>query len=137
MTCTDLTPSSTHLARAGTLLAAVAERDFDRLADAFEPELAAIAVLPGGVFQWPDRTTVRGVFEQWFGDVEEYDVTDLSASRLGRRLHARWRVTVSGGHLGSGRHVVEQQLYADTGPTGRIATMSFLCSGFCRVRTDG
>jgi hypothetical protein len=53
---------------------------------------------------------------------------------MGRRLHLRWRILVSGGHLGDGRYIVDQQMYVDTGRTGRIGSMSFLCSGFVPAR---
>ena len=120
---------------AATLLARLANAEFDHLDDVFEPDVTALAMLPAGVYEWPGHETIRAVFEQWFGDVEQYVVTDFTASRIGRRMHLRWRINVSGGHLGGGRYVVEQQMYADTGRTGRIASMSFLCSGF--VRDDG
>jgi hypothetical protein len=113
-------------------LTRLAEADFGRLGDALEPDLRAIVVLPAGVFQWPDAATVCAVFEQWFGDVDEYDVTNFAVSRVGSRTHLRWRIVVSGGHLGEGRYVVDQQLYADLGPSGRIGSMSMLCSGFCK-----
>jgi hypothetical protein len=137
MTSTDhLSPSSTQLAIAGTLLARLANAEFDRLGDAFEPDFRALAMLPGGIFEWPEPATVRAAFEQWFGDVAEYDVTDFTVSLIRRRMHLRWRITVAGGHLGDGRYVVEQQIYADTGRTGRIGSMSLLCSGFVREGTD-
>ena len=94
-------------------------------------------MLPAGVYEWPGHEAIRSVFEQWFGDVDEYGITDFAVSRIGRRLHLRWRILVGGGHLGDGRYVVEQQMYADTGRTGRIASMSFLCSGFVQVGSDG
>jgi hypothetical protein len=128
MTSTDLSTSHTDVAAA--LLARIADADFDGLADAFEPELDALALLPAGVFRWPDRATITAVFEQWFSGVDEYALTDFACSRVNGRLHVRWRITVAGGGFGARRHVVEQQLYGDIGPTGRIASMSLLCSGF-------
>jgi hypothetical protein len=130
-------PADTQLTIAATLLARLTNREFEHLDDVFEPELTALAMLPGGVYEWPGNEAIRSVFEQWFGDVDEYRITDFGVSRIERRLHLRWRILVSGGHLGNGRYVVEQQMYADTGLTGRIASMSFLCSGFVRVRSDG
>jgi hypothetical protein len=130
-------PVDSELTIAGTLLARLANGDFEHLDDVFETDLTALAMLPGGVYEWPGHEAIRSVFEQWFGDVDEYGVTDFAVSRIGRRLHLRWRILVSGGHLGDGRYVVEQQMYADIGHTGRIASMSFLCSGFVRVGSHG
>jgi hypothetical protein len=126
-------PPDTQLTIAGMLLSRLANGQFEHLDDVFEPEVRALAMLPAGVYEWPGCETIRAVFDQWFGDVDEYAVTDFAASRIGRRLHLRWRILVSGGHLGNGRYLVEQQMYADAGPTGRIASMSFLCSGFVPV----
>jgi len=136
MTWTELT-SETHAAVAGVLRARLADADFVGLADAFEPELDALAMLPAGVFRWPDPATVTGVFEEWFGDVDEYRLTEFASSGLGGRLHAGWRIVVAGGGFGADRHVVEQQIYADPGRTGRIASMRLLCSGFIRERGHG
>ena len=137
MTSTDLSTSDTGIAVAAALLVRLADADFDGLADAFEPELEALAMLPAGVFRLPDPATVTAAFRQWFGEVDEYRLTDFGFSRLGSRLHLRWRISVAGGGFGAARHVVEQHLYCDTGPTGRIASMSLLCSGFVRERDRG
>jgi hypothetical protein len=137
MITTEVSPSSTQLAVAATLLTHLAGAEFDGLGDVFEPDVRALAMLPGGVFEWPDPATVHAVFDQWFGDVTEYELTDFAVSLVEHRMHLRWRLTVAGGHLGPARHVVEQQVYADLGPTGRIGSMSFLCSGFLRESTHG
>ena len=125
--------TDTRLAIAAMLLARLANAEFEHFDDVFEPDLTALAMLPAGVYEWPGHETIRAVFEDWFDDVDEYGVTDFAVSRIGRRLHLRWRILVSGGRLGDGRYVVEQQMYADTGRTGRIGSMSFLCSGFVPV----
>ena len=126
-------PTITQLTIAGMLLDRLANAEFEHLDDVFEPEIVALAMLPGGVYEWPGHESIRAVFDGWFGDVDEYGVTDFAVSRIGRRLHLRWRILVSGGHLGDGRYIVEQQMYTDAGPTGRIGSMSFLCSGFVPV----
>jgi hypothetical protein len=136
MTAMDVTLEH-RAAVAGILLARLSDADFVGLADAFESPLDALAMLPAGVFRWPDPATVTSVFEQWFGGVDEFRLTDFAVSHLGRRLHVRWRILVSGGGFGADRHVVEQQVYADTGPSGRIASMSLLCSGFIREQRRG
>ena len=130
MTSTTHLPCDAHPTLAARLLAHLADRDFERFADAFEPDFAAIAVLPAGVYEWRDRAAVRSVFEHWFGAARELDVVGFAFNRIGPRMHLRWRIALSGGHVGDRRHVVEQQLYADLGATARISSMAFLCSGF-------
>ena len=95
MTSAELSTSDTGVAVARVLLARLADADFDGLADAFESDLEALATLPAGVFRWPDPATVTAVFQQWFGDVDEYRLTDFAYSRLGSRLQVRWRISVA------------------------------------------
>ena len=130
-------PSPRQLMVAATLLTRLANAEFDELGELFEPELNALAMLPAGVFEWPDPGTIRAVFNQWFGDVDHYEIVDFAVGLVGPRMHARWRVSVAGGHLGDGWYVVDQQIYADTTAAGRIRSMSFMCSGFVRVASDG
>ena len=42
-----------------------------------------------------------------------------------------------GGPFGDVSHVVEQQVYADPGPSGRIERLAMLCSGFAPEADGG
>jgi hypothetical protein len=113
---------------ATTVLTALREANFAELAGAFEGDQHTIVTAPAGVFHWRDRAAVETSFERWFGDADELAVTDFAFARIGERLHLRWRVSFAGGSIGPGRHVVEQQLYAELGPTGRIRSTAFVSS---------
>ncbi len=74
---------------------------------------------------------------RWFGDAEEFEVVDASVGQVGDRLQLRWRVRVRAARFGDEPMIVEQHAYASTAPTGHIAHLALLCSGFCRERPDG
>jgi ketosteroid isomerase-like protein len=126
-----MTTTTANLAPAETLLDALAARDFDAVADAFEPDATLAALLPRGHDDWEGATAIRGAFERWFGDVESLEVADASIGRIGDLLQLRWRLRVQGGpRFGAGPMVVEQHASAHRGSTGRIGRMSLLCTGF-------
>ena len=115
------------------LVARVGARAFDRLGEVLEPDVHVHALLPHGAFEWHGLADVTAVFARWFGGTDESELVETAAGRIGGRLTARWRVLLRGGRFGDVRHVVEQHAYADPGPTGRIGSLSLLCSGFFQV----
>jgi len=122
---------------AGLVLEALAAHDFPRLAAALEDDVLLSALLPRGFVEWRGAPAVCGAFEQWFGNVEAYEVTDASVGQVGGLLQLRWRLRVEAARLGDGPKVVEQHAFAATGPTGRIERLSLLCSGFWSEHVDG
>jgi hypothetical protein len=121
---------------AEALLSALAERDFERLAAVFEPDVVLSALLPGGFHEWTGPERVTAAFGRWFGRFDAFELLDATVSLHGPRLRMAWRARVRGGHLGDVPFVVEQHVYADPGPTGRIRTMALLCSGFTQEHRD-
>jgi len=117
---------------AGALLEALAVQDFPRLAATLADDATMTALVPSGLKEWHGPAEISGRFRFWFGEVSEFELVDASVGEVGPRLHLRWRVRVQAERLGAGWFVVEQQVYADTGPDGRLAHLSLLCSGFCR-----
>ena len=125
------TMTTTTLSPAEALLAALAARDFDALADAFEPDATMSALLPRGHDEWFGAIDIRAAFERWFGDVDELEVAHSAISPMGDLLQLHWRLRVNGGpRFGTQTMVVEQHACAQPGPTGRIGQMSLLCTGF-------
>ena len=125
-----------QLSVADVFLGHLAAGDFDQLRLLFEPDVSLIALLPEGLREWQGPARVVAAFAMWFGDVDEYEVVEAAAGHLGPRLHLRWRARVCGGPFGDASFVVEQHVYADRGPSGRIQALSMLCSGFARERRD-
>ena len=125
-------PPEPHFAAAATLIDALVAHDFEHLASAFETNATLLALLPGGFREWHGAGEIGEVFAHWFGDVDEFDVTDVTVGDVGPLLALRWRLRLRGARLGDAARVVEQHAYAVTNPTGRIGRMSLLCSGFWR-----
>jgi hypothetical protein len=115
----------------GTFLEALAAQDFSRLAATLTDTAHLSALVPRGLREWEGPDQIGATFRRWFGEVDRFELVDAVLGEVGPRLHLRWRVRVQGGRFGARWFVVEQQVYADTGPDGRIARLSLLCSGFC------
>ena len=130
MTTTTAPPSAPSVSIADVFLAHLAAGDFTALATLFEPDVSFDALLPDGLREWQGRDQVETAFVAWFGRVDEYALVSAAVDHVGPRLQLHWRARVRGGHFGAVPHIVEQQVYADPGPSGRIAHLSMLCSGF-------
>jgi len=111
-------------------LEALANRNFDRLAETLAPDVRFRAMLPPGPMDWEGANTVSGVFGSWFGDAQDFELVDATVGEVGGRLHLSWRLRVRPApfDIGDGWHVIEQQAYADAGDT--IDSLDLLCSGF-------
>src|SRR6476661_4282200 len=125
---TEVPPSSV----AGAFLEGLAAQDFIRIAATLDEDAHLTALVPSGFKQWHGAEQIGATLRYWFGDVDAFDLVDTSVGEVGQRLHLRWRARVQAPRLGVGWFVVEQQVYADTGPDGRLAQLFLLCSGFCR-----
>jgi hypothetical protein len=126
-----------RFAVAGLFLEMLAAGDFGRLAATLDADATLAALLPKGFREWHGAAEICAVFDGWFGDVDAFEVVDASVGQVGSALQLRWRVRVCGPRLGEGSRLVEQQVYAETGPSGRIHGMRMLCSGFCSEHFDG
>jgi hypothetical protein len=130
-------PTAPGLAVAGSLLEALAASNFNGLWAVLDDGASLAALLPRGFRKWRGATEIAGVFEGWFGDVEQCELIDASLGQVGSRLQMRWQLRLRAPGLGNHPHVVEQYAYADTGPAGRIQNMALLCSGFYAEHVDG
>ena len=114
----------------GVFLEALANRDFERLAETLAPQVRFRAMLPPGPMDWEGADTVSGVFGSWFGEAEEFELVDATVGEVSGRLHLSWRLRVRPAPfgIGDGWHVIEQHAYAEAAET--IDTLDLLCSGF-------
>jgi hypothetical protein len=135
---TSLPPpqSPTPVSIADVFLGHLAAGEFAQLATLLEPDVSFCALLPDGVREWRGPGQVEAAFVGWFGGVEQYDLVEASVDHVGPRLQLQWRARVRGGHFGDASFVVEQRVYVDPGPSGRIGRLSMLCSGFAREADD-
>jgi hypothetical protein len=119
---------------AGAFLEGLAAQDFVRIPATLDDDAHLTALVPSGFKQWHGAEQIGATLRRWFGDVDDFDLVDAAVGEIGQRLHLRWRARVRAARFGVGWFVVEQQVYADTGPDGRIAQLFLLCSGFCQER---
>jgi hypothetical protein len=137
MTSTSTTSSSSpQFAVAGSFLEAMAAHDFPRLAMALDPDATLSALLPRGYDEWHGADAICAQFATWFGDAREYEVADAAVGQVGGLLELRWRLRICCERFGGEPKVVEQHVYAVTGPTGRIQSLRLLCSGFCNEHAE-
>ena len=136
MISTDTSPPTPPVSIGDIFLGHLAGGEFDQLASVFEPSVSLAALLPDGLHEWHGLERVTATFVRWFGRADQYELLRSAAGNIGPRLQLQWRARVRGGVFGDASFVVEQHLYADAGRTGRIQTMSMLCSGFAREHRD-
>jgi ketosteroid isomerase-like protein len=131
------TASDVSAAVLDTIVGALANGDFDRIASAMADDVSLRAVLPRGLCEWEGALAICDAFTGWFGGLDERDVTYSRCEDVGGVTHLQWRLRVRGERLGDGPRVVEQHVFAHFDPEGRIASMALMCSGFQIERADG
>lgn len=120
---------TTRWSVAGLLLEALAARDFDQMADCFEPAATMRALLPPGLTECEGAEQIVDNLRGWFGGAEEFEVLDGTVGEVGGRLHVAWRLRLRPTPWGDDAwHVIEQQAYLRAGE--RIDAIDLLCSGF-------
>ena len=108
-------------------IAALAERDFARLAGTLTPGVHMRALIPPGLVEISGAEAATAKFELWFGDAEEFGLIRSGSDAVADRLHVfyRLRVTKPGGMP----KLVEQHLFC-TLDTDRINGLDLVCTGF-------
>jgi len=108
-------------------IAALAERDFARLAGTLTPGVHMRALIPPGLVEISGAEAATAKFELWFGDAEEFGLIRSGSDAVADRLHVfyRLRVTKPGGMP----KLVEQHLLC-TLDTDRIDGFDLVCTGF-------
>jgi len=131
------TPRNHRVARA-VLEPAVAEsfvrglatQDFAELGGALAADSRLRALLPSGLRQWAGSEAIAERFARWFGDTTAFELVEATVGEFGGLLHLHWRLRLQAERLGPGWFTVEQQAYADTDDSGRIARLDLLCTGY-------
>jgi hypothetical protein len=123
----DVMPES---APAGSFVEGLAAQDFARLGGALAADACLRALLPSGLWEWAGAEAIAHRFARWFGDTEDFELMEATVGEVGGRLHLHWRLRLRAERLGSGWFTVEQQAYADTDESGRIARLDLLCTGY-------
>jgi hypothetical protein len=121
-----------QFALAGAFLEGLAAQDFGQLGGALAADACLRALLPAGMREWAGAEAIAGRFAGWFGDTGDFELVEATVGEVGGRLHLHWRVRLRAERLGAGWFTVEQQVYADTDGSGRIARLDLLCTGYRR-----
>jgi hypothetical protein len=122
--------ASPQFAFAGSFLEGLGAQDFTRLGGALAAGVRLRALLPPGPREWTGAEVIADQFARWFGDTEDFELTEATAGEVGGRLHLRWRLRLRAQRLGPGWFTVEQQAYADADDSGRIERLDLLCTGY-------
>lgn len=115
---------------AGRFVDALAARDFDLLAGTLADGVHFRALLPSRVLDLEGPDAVRSTFTRWFGGAERWDVVEAVVGEVGGRIHLGWRVRLTDPGIGEGTLLVEQQVYANADPDGRLRDVALLCTGY-------
>jgi SnoaL-like domain len=117
--------SATDLATG--LVAALAERDFPRLAQTLTPDVRMRALLPPGPLELSGADAAAAKFSSWFADAEEFELIHSGGDTVADRLHVFYRLRVR--KPGDHRKIVEQHLLCAL-DEGRISALDLVCTGF-------
>jgi hypothetical protein len=123
----DAVPAS---APAGSFVEGIAAQEFAELGGALTADACLRALLPSGLLERAGAEAIARVFARWFGHTEDFELIEASVGEMGGRLHLQWRLRLRAQRLGAGWFTVEQQAYADTDDSGRIARIDLLCTGY-------
>jgi hypothetical protein len=115
---------------ADAFLEGLAAQDFAQLGGALAADACLRALLPSGLRDWSGADAIAHRFERWFGDTRDCDLVEAAIGGVGGRLHMHWRLRLRAQRLGTGWFIIEQQAYADTDDSGRIAQLDVLCTGY-------
>ncbi len=121
-----------RFAVAGRFIDGLAARDFDAVVGSLTDDVAFRALLPRKVLDLVGGAAVRSTLDTWFGAAERWELVEAVVGEIGGRVHLRWRLRLTNPDVGPGTFLVEQQLYADTGPDGRLRDVALLCTGYLR-----
>ena len=117
--------SATELGTA--LVAALAERDFDRLADTLAPDVRIHALIPPGPVELSGAKPAAARFRSWFGESESLELVESGTSEIGDRQHVFYRLGVK--RRGDPWTVIEQHVFFSH-LDGQITHLDLVCSGF-------
>ena len=108
-------------------MAALAERDFPRLAGALTPDVQMRALIPPGLVEISDAEAAAAKFSAWFGDAEKLELIESGSDTFADRQHVFYRLRVT--KPGNASKLVEQHLLCAF-DGDRINGLDLVCTGF-------
>ena len=109
------------------LVAALAERDFGRLARTLAPDVHMRALIPPGPFELSGAEPAAARFASWFGESDGLELVHSGSDEVGDRLHVCYRLRVK--RPGDSWKVIEQHVFCAL-DDDRITALDLVCSGF-------
>ena len=110
-----------------TLIAALAERDFRRLAGTLAPGVRMRALIPPGPVEASGADAAAAKFSAWFGEAQELELVRSGTDGVADRVHVFYTLRVR--RPGDVWRIVEQHLVC-TVEDGRIGALDLVCTGF-------
>lgn len=110
-----------------TLVTALAEQDFGRLASTLALDVRMRALIPPGPVELTGAEPAAARFASWFGGSSELELVHSGSDEVGDRLHVFYRLRLK--RPGDPWKIIEQHLFCAL-DDGRVAALDLLCSGF-------
>jgi hypothetical protein len=109
------------------LVAALADRDFEKLEACFHPQVRFRALLPPGLMERTGSADAAAPLKSWFSGADRHQLLQREVYLVSQRVHIRYRFRelYSDGET----EVIEQNAFCDV-REGLIESMDILCSGF-------
>jgi SnoaL-like protein len=118
---------SSVIDRGEAFVAALAERDYSRLANTLAPNVRMRALLPPGTVEISGPEATSAKFSSWFGGAEDLELVSSGSEAIADRLHVYYRLRVR--KPGDVWKLVEQHLLCAL-DGDQIAALDLICSGF-------
>jgi SnoaL-like domain len=111
-------------------IAALAERDFSRLAETLTPDVRMRALIPPGLVEVSGAESAAAKFSSWFGNAETFELIRSRSDTVADRQHVFYRLRIK--KPGDAPKLVEQHLLCAL-EGDRISSFDLVCTGFRSV----
>ena len=110
-----------------SFISSLRAQEFSRLEAIFGPQTRFRALVPSRLCEGSTAGEAAAWLRRWFGDADEIQVLQATASRVFDRLYMNYRLRVH--DVINGWRVIEQQVYASV-QEDQITDLWLICSGF-------
>ena len=110
----------------GEFIAALANRDPQRLEACLHPDARLRALVPSGPQEHQGSATVAGRFIDWFREADGLQILDQGVDTIADRLHIRYRFRET--YADGDTEVIEQDAFCEL-QDQKIVAMNLVCSG--------
>lgn len=108
-------------------VAALADRDFEKLEACLQPQVRFRALVPSGLKERSGSAAAAAQLQAWFSEADRMQLLQKDVHPVSQRIHVSYRFRE---HYSDGEtEVIEQHVFCDV-REGRIESIDILCSGF-------